>query len=169
MDLQHCMKMMRENGQRIGQMVAGITAEQARYKPDPATWSMLEVLGHLYDEERYDFRVRLGRIVAQDHAPWPPIDPQGWVVARAYNAQDMAEVLGGFETERAESLAWLARLTAVEWAAPYETPFGSTTAGDMLAAWVAHDVLHLRQLVELHWALVQAAVAPFNTLYAGEW
>ena len=51
-------RLMRQ-AQDIRQMVLGISAEQARWKPDSETWSILEVVNHLYDEEREDFRVRL--------------------------------------------------------------------------------------------------------------
>ena len=30
-----------------------VTHEQARWKPGEDRWSMLEVINHLYDEERY--------------------------------------------------------------------------------------------------------------------
>ena len=40
-------------------LAGGVGAEQARWKPAPERWSILEVLNHLYDEEREDFRQRL--------------------------------------------------------------------------------------------------------------
>jgi hypothetical protein len=42
-------------------------------------------------------------------------------------------------------------------------------AGDMFAAWVAHDGLHIRQLNELHRLLVERAAKPYRVGYAGEW
>ena len=42
-------------------------------------------------------------------------------------------------------------------------------AGDIFASWVAHDGLHLRQLVELHRMLAERAVKPYKIGYAGEW
>ena len=43
------------------------------------------------------------------------------------------------------------------------------TAGDLLVAWTAHDVLHLRQLTELRYALIARAGKPFSPAYAGDW
>jgi hypothetical protein len=43
------------------------------------------------------------------------------------------------------------------------------SAGDLLASWVAHDVLHMRQLVELQRAYVVHLAEPYNTEYAGPW
>jgi hypothetical protein len=42
-------------------------------------------------------------------------------------------------------------------------------AGDMFAAWVAHDGLHIRQLNELHRSLLERAAKPYRVGYAGEW
>ena len=40
-------------------LVRGLSLEQARWKPSPDKWSILEVVNHLYDEEREDFRQRI--------------------------------------------------------------------------------------------------------------
>jgi hypothetical protein len=46
---------------------------------------------------------------------------------------------------------------------------GNFRAGDMLAAWVAHDILHLRQLIELKYFLLEDEIRPYSARYAGEW
>ena len=43
------------------------------------------------------------------------------------------------------------------------------TAGDMLSAWVAHDNLHIRQLVELRRFRIEKVTKPYKIRYAGEW
>jgi hypothetical protein len=60
-------------------------------------------------------------------------------------------------------------LGAADWEARYTAPFGVMSAGDLLASWVAHDVLHMRQLVELHRAYIVHLAEPYNTEYAGPW
>lgn len=157
-------------GERIAALVAGVSDEQARRRPAPEAWSLLEVVNHLWDEEREDFRVRLNLILHDPAAAWPPIDPKGWVTARGYNDRPLDASVQGFLAERTASLAWLKQLAAPNWDAKVETPWGwSITAGDMLAAWAAHDVLHMRQLVELHWSFTVHLAAPRTTIYAGEW
>jgi len=42
-------------------------------------------------------------------------------------------------------------------------------AGDMLASWVAHDGLHIRQLVELRRARTETLANPYFIGYAGDW
>ncbi|RMG93634.1 MAG: DinB family protein [Chloroflexi bacterium] len=160
---------MKQTAAAIYELAHWVTDEQAKWKPDPASWSMLEVVNHLYDEEREDFRVRLDYILHHPAEKWPPIDPEGWVTARAYNKRDLAESLANFRQERERSLTWLATLTGADWQASYETPFGPISAGDMLVAWAGHDLLHLRQLVELHWAYRLANGRSFRPDYAGRW
>ncbi|MGW8250604.1 MAG: DinB family protein [Anaerolineales bacterium] len=169
MDLQHYLSQMEQHASAIRSLAEGISDEQARWKPDPESWSLLEVINHLYDEERQDFRVRLNYILYRPGEPWPSIDPQGWVTSRGYNQRDLKESLANFLSERSHSLAWLRGLDALDWQTAAPTPWGQITAGDMFAAWVSHDLLHLRQLVELHYAYTTQDVRPYTPEYAGEW
>lgn len=170
MDADGLITQLARNGERIAALVAGVSPEQARWRPAPEVWSLLEVVNHLWDEEREDFRVRLNLILHDPAAAWPPIDPPGWVTGRGYNGRALGPSVTGFLAERGASLTWLHELDTPNWGATVETPWGwSIAAGDMLAAWAAHDVLHMRQLVELHWAHNQQLAAPRTTIYAGEW
>ena len=151
-------------------LVAVAVPEQISWKPEPKAWSILEVAAHLLDEEREDFRVRLGLVLEDPHADWPPIDPQGWVEARAYADWDLVETIAAWADERAASLRWLRDLKAPRWEnAKVHPAAGSLSAGDLLASWAAHDVLHARQLVRLHWAYLRYLTEPCSTDYAGEW
>lgn len=160
---------MRNNAATIRSFTQGVSDAQARWKPAPESWSILEVINHLYDEEREDFRAHLDCILHHPDDPWPPIDPRGWVSQRRYNERDLDPSVGNFLREREQSLAWLDGLPAPDWQAACSAPFGLITAGDMFASWVAHDLLHLRQLVELHWAYTLDSVQPHKVRYAGEW
>ena len=153
----------------IAALVAGVSAEEARRRPSPEAWSLLEVVCHLEDEEREDFRPRLDGVLHRPGESWTPIDPADWVTARRYNERDLGEALQGFLTERERSLAWLDALAAPEWSREHRASFGPITAGDLLASWAAHDLLHTRQLVELRRARLLARTAPYRTQYAGDW
>jgi len=169
MDLERAASQMADNAERIRVLVQGVTDDQARWKPNAASWSILEVINHLYDEEREDFRVRLDHTLHRPGEPWPATDPQGWVTKRQYNRRDLDQSLRDFLSARQESLEWLRGLSSPDWEAAREAPWGRITAGDILAAWIAHDLLHMRQLVELHWAHTTIQVAPYGVDYAGEW
>jgi hypothetical protein len=169
MDIDSVLSQMESNAKAIKALVEDVPVEQARWKPSAEDWSILEVITHLWDEEIKDFRVHLDLILHHPDLPWPSIDPQGWITERRYNERVPAESLEGFLRAREESLAWLRGLSAPDWEAVYKAPFGQMAAGDMLAAWVAHDLLHTRQLVGLHWACTTKKVQPYRVRYAGDW
>jgi hypothetical protein len=149
---------------------AWVGAEQARWKPEPAQWSILEVVNHLGDEEVEDFRTRLDCTLHRKGEPWPKIDPQGWAVARGYNQRDLAESLERFCRARADSLDWLVALGQPDWSVAYEHPrFGPITAGDLLTAWVAHDHIHIRQINRLHRQYLVSVLSGHSPDYAGSW
>ena len=56
MNFDYCIEQLTVNATALAALTAGIDAEQARWKPSPETWSVLEVVNHLADEEREDFR-----------------------------------------------------------------------------------------------------------------
>jgi len=157
------------SAEMIRALAAGIATDEARLKPHAGSWSVLEVICHLVDEEREDFRRRLDIILHRPAEPWPPIDPLGWVGARRYNERELPEMLAQFTAERQRSLEWLRGLEAPDWEAVVTSTFGTMKAGDMLAAWVAHDNLHARQLVELRRQHVLRLAQPYDVQYAGDW
>jgi hypothetical protein len=161
-DLAHSAEMIRA-------LLLGITQAEAQVEPGPEAWSILEVMCHLYDIEREDFRPRLDSILHRPAEQWIPIDPGSWIKGRGYNERNLGETLEGFLAERQKSLAWLKSLSTPDWEAEHVDSFGSMKAGEMFAAWVAHDNLHLRQLVELRRERVVRLAAPYDVGYAGEW
>ena len=150
-------------------LLAGVGAEEARAKPSKGTWSILEVTCHLYDEEREDFREHLDFILHRQHEQWHSIAPQAWVKKRKYNEQDFGKMKGKFFRERAKSLVRLKSLKNADWNIAYKSKWGTMQAGDIFASWVAHDNLHIRQLVELRRKYIENITSPYDLQYAGEW
>ena len=58
------------------------------WRPSPDHWCLLEIICHLYDEEREDFRTRVRSVLEDPTQALPPIDPVGWVKDRNYLQQD---------------------------------------------------------------------------------
>ena len=157
------------NRDRVAALAQGVPEDQARWKPDPETWSILEVVCHLADEEEYDFPVRLKMILEESGKPWPAIDPAGWVSERKYNEGDLFETINRYLNLRNEALVWLDSIENPDWDMVYEAPFGEVTAGDMFVSWATHDLLHLRQLVELQRSYLVEEAKPYRMDYAGDW
>lgn len=161
---------LRSSGAAVVALAEHADATQARWKPAPDRWSLLEVVCHLADEEVEDFRQRLGLVLSDPAAPWPPIDPPRAVIERAYNERDLTESLRRFRRERQKSLEWLGRLSEPDWGATHHHPtMGPMTAARLAASWVAHDLLHIRQITKLHYDWVVAEAKPEEVSYAGKW
>ncbi len=150
-------------------LLSGVSAEEARAKPSKGTWSILEVTCHLYDEEREDFREHLDFILHRQHEEWHSIAPQAWVKLRKYNKQDFGKMKTKFFRERTKSLTWLKTLKNADWNVTYKSKWGLMRAGDMFASWVAHDNLHIRQLIELRRWHIEQMTKPYKIAYAGDW
>ena len=148
----------------------GLEPEAALWRPSERAWSALEVACHLLDEEREDFRVRLDLSLHQPGTPFPEIDPEGWPAARGYRGRRLEEVLPQWLEERRASLVWLRGLGEPDLGVEHAAPWGGTiAAGDLLASWVAHDLLHLRQILRVSFERLCADAAPHGVRYAGEW
>ncbi len=169
MELERVLSRMTSNAHVIRTLVEDCSDGQARWKPEPGSWSVLEVINHLLDEEREDFRARIDLVLHRPGDGWFKIDPGGWVVERGYNQRQLDASLKAFLAAREESLEWLRALAAPDWEQGFDAPFGRIRAGDVLAAWAAHDLLHMRQLVELRWAYQKMETAPYDVRYAGVW
>jgi uncharacterized damage-inducible protein DinB len=169
MEFQKLFDELQSSTEMIRALLSGITEDAARIKPGADSWSILEVLCHLYDEEREDFREHLDFILHRQQDDWHTIDTQGWVTERRYNEQDFVAVQEQFFTERWKSLRWLGELADVDWDTTYTSAFGSMRAGDMFASWVAHDNLHIRQLVELRRKRIENLSSQYQIEYAGDW
>ena len=160
---------LQNSTEMIRTLLLGVSQEEAQVKPTLESWSILEVVCHLYDEEREDFREHLDFILHRQHEEYHVIDPQAWVTERKYNQQDFAEMQKKFFSERQKSLAWLKEVSDSNWDTTYTSEYGSLSAGEMFSCWVAHDNLHLRQLVELRRARIERITEPFPIEYAGDW
>jgi hypothetical protein len=169
MDIKLLKQTLAEGATIIKSLATGVSQEEARIKPDAESWSVLEVVCHLCDEEVEDFRVHLDLILNRPADPWTEIDPQGWVKSRQYNERSLAESLDLFLAEREKSLAWLAKLSSPNWESRITNPMGSLTAGQMLGSWAAHDSLHIRQLNELRYGRIVRLAQPYEVSYAGKW
>jgi hypothetical protein len=130
----------------LDRLLGGLDAAGWQARPAPAEWAPVEIVCHLRDEEVEDFGARL-RVIAAAGAAFAPIDPERWAVERRYLEDDGPAALAAFRARRADSLAFLAGLAPVRLGGTVtHSRAGSLSGLDILAAWVAHDHLHLAQL-----------------------
>jgi hypothetical protein len=168
MDLRQFTEQLSDSAAVIEEILKNVTQEQAQWKPAPEKWSILEVVNHLYDEEIEDFRDRLDMVFHYPGKNCNANNPEAWVTEREYNKRDLSKSLANFLNERRKSGAWLLQLTSPDLDMYYEHPnFPRITAGDILYSWLAHDYLHLQQIINLKLKLVAETAEPYSIRYAG--
>lgn len=158
-------------------ITADISPKDARWRPESGAWSIVEIVAHLGDEERLDFAARVQLTLESPNTAWPEIDPEGWARKKKYRARSLPEEVERFCRLRGETLMWVLMLKAEArlgvkqpWDNVHEHPsLGPLRAGDVFAAWCAHDWLHLRQIAKRMYELTGRDAGGYSTAYAGRW
>jgi hypothetical protein len=155
-------------GRLLPELVAGISDEDARWKPESGNWSILEIVCHLADEEVEDFRQRTRMTLEEPGATWPAIQPEQAARERNYNTRNLADETRRFVEERRASIQWLRGLDQPDWDTAYNHPkVGPVTAGQLFVSWVTHDQLHIRQIGKRLYELCTRDGQPYPNDYAG--
>lgn len=160
---------LERNKTTFHQLFYGATEEEYRWKQSDDKWCLLEIICHLHDEEREDFRTRTRSTLEAPDKALPMFDPVAWVSERKYLEQDYQKVLGNFLSERTQSIRWLRSLENPNWQNAFHHPkIGPLTAHHFLSNWLAHDYLHIRQATKVKYDYLKVLTG--NDLsYAGNW
>jgi len=125
---------------------------------------------HIYNEERLDFRKHLKEMFSDPPMAWSEFRHEEYI-----HVENCRQALETFLFEREASINWLKSLGAPDWTVSSQATFSpegvaiEIHAGDVLASWVEHDFLHLRQMIELHYAWAEQQAMPYSVHYAGGW
>jgi hypothetical protein len=138
---------LRRTHPTLVRLTAALPDAALDFRPAPAEWNVREVLAHLVDDEMKVMRLRMERIVTEDHPHLAPYDEKQWYATRntARDARD--ELLADFDLQRAASLGMLDMLCESDWAREgYQPEYGAFSAESWLEHWVEHDTTHLGQV-----------------------
>ncbi len=131
-------------------LLAGTSDDEARWKPSPARWSILEVLGHLCHVEANSLRYRAQLILSEKNPQFPDYDPGVFEAAGAFERPSLLPALKEFELERVTSLEVLRAIKPADLSRiARHAALGEVTLSNLLNHWALHDLSHLRQIVEL--------------------
>lgn len=170
MNFQKLMDSLARFGRILPAVVADVSDEDARWKPESGNWSILEIVCHLADEETEDFRQRVKLTLEDPSSPWPPIDPEQACIDRKYNEQELDRTVERFVSQRIASVEWLRTIASPNWENAYVHPeFRAISAGEVMVSWAAHDQLHLRQIAKRMFEMNVRDGSPYATEYGGQW
>jgi hypothetical protein len=154
----------------IENLLKDISREQAVWKPDQDSWSILEIINHLIDIETEDFRYDLKLILFEPQKDWPSFDETEWITYRQYNERELAASIKNFVKERDRSLHWLKELRDPDLSAKHVgggLKNRRMRAGDLLAAWIGHDLFHIRHIALRKWDILNKWSEPYTPEYSG--
>jgi hypothetical protein len=130
----------------------------------PKTFSPIDVLGHLIYGEQVDWIPRARIILEHGEArPFDPFDRVGFKDLIA--GKSVEELLNMFTTLRNQSLKDLSSLKlqpAMLARKGTHPALGQVTLGQLLAAWVVHDLGHLSQIERVMARRYREAVGPWR-------
>jgi hypothetical protein len=145
-------------------LLSGLSEPWLRASEGPDTFSPVDVLGHLIHGEQTDWLPRLRIILTHGEAqPFTPFDRFGF--REVCRGRTLDELLDLFQALRTENLAavraFLADGAVLERKGRHPA-LGPVSVGELLAAWVVHDLGHVKQVARVLAGEYREAVGPFR-------
>ncbi|AIQ28156.1 MULTISPECIES: DinB family protein [Paenibacillus] len=133
------------HGQLV-QALEGLSDEQLKWKAEPASWSVTEVLSHLADHSIVvSFRIR--DILADTKVQLPAFNQDAWVSGQHSNQGKATDSLELFRSLLHYNSLLLGRLSAAEWEKSGINVKGDTIRiADIVRSFTAHVQTHLAQI-----------------------
>ncbi|CAH1057267.1 DinB family protein [Paenibacillus pseudetheri] len=125
---------------------AGLTEEQLKWKAEPASWSVTEVLTHLADHSIVvSFRIR--DILAATTAQLPVFNQDAWVSGQYANSSNASDNLELFRSLLYYNSLLFERLSEEDWEKSGINFKGETVKiSDIVRGFTAHVERHLGQI-----------------------
>lgn len=134
----------------------------------PDTWSAYDIVGHLLHSEEVNW-IERARVIIEQGEEGSFDSFNRTAMFEKYQEYSLDQLLAAFERERAEKLAALdglhliPEMLALKGAHP---ALGTVTLSNLLATWVAHDLNHVGQIVEVMARQYAEAVGPWSAYLA---
>jgi DNA-binding transcriptional ArsR family regulator len=130
-------------------MLDALAADAGYEKPAAGGFSLAEHLQHLADIETLGWRVRFERLLAETKPRLAGVDGDRLALERRYAERPWRGAARRFVAERVRTLRALARFDETTLAKPALFAGRKASAGDVLAAMVAHDHEHRTEMAAL--------------------
>ncbi|HET9653085.1 MAG TPA: DinB family protein [Usitatibacter sp.] len=148
-DKQFLLALLRDSRHHFLESFAEMTEEEARLRPAPDRFSLVEHACHLRDLEREGYLVRVRRMIAEKAPALEGFDGQAVARERGYLSQDARIAAQEFAAARREVTSLLAPLTSADLAREATFDGRRITFGELVAMMVEHDREHREEIEEL--------------------
>ena len=163
-ELQDAMEILGRTPATLDSMLRGLSEPWLVQNEGAETWSPYDIVGHLIHGEETDWIPRARMILEHGEArAFEPFDRVA--MFEKSKGKSIAELLDTFAVRRQESLHELNEMhltpTLLEKRGKHPE-LGPVTMKQLLAAWVVHDLGHVRQIVRVMAKQYRDAVGPWR-------
>ena len=146
---QDAIKVQRNTAARLKKSIQGLTPKQLKWRPEPAKWSIAEIIAHLADTEIVaSWRMR--SVIGENGITIQPFDQDAWASAFEYRDRDARRSLELFRVLRENNLAMLREVPRETWENyGMHVERGKETIAHLTRMFAGHDTNHLLQIDRL--------------------
>jgi len=143
---QDAIKLQRTTAAKLKKTIQGLTPAQLKWRPEPAKWSIAEILAHLADVEIVaSWRMR--SVIGENGITIQPFDQDAWASAFDYQKRDAKRSLEIFRVLRENNLAMLKEVPPQSWENyGMHLERGKETIAHLTRMFAGHDTNHLLQI-----------------------
>jgi hypothetical protein len=143
---QDAVKVQRTTALRLQKAIKGLSSSQLKWRPQPAKWSIAEIIAHLADTEIVaSWRMR--SVIGENGVTIQPYDQEAWASAFKYQNRDARRSLELFRTLRDNNLAMLKEIPKERWDNyGMHLERGKETMAHLTRMFAGHDTNHVLQV-----------------------
>lgn len=139
-------KVQRTTAARLKKSIQGLTLKELKWRPEPAKWSIAEIIAHLADTEIVaGWRMR--SVIGENGITIQPFDQDAWASAFDYRGRDTKRSLEVFRVLRENNLAMLHEIPRETWENyGMHLERGKETLAHLARMFAGHDTNHVLQV-----------------------
>jgi uncharacterized damage-inducible protein DinB len=167
-EYEQAVEILRRTPATLTALLRGLPEVWTKSAEGPDTWTAYDVVGHLLNVEEADWMQRTNTILEHgEKQPFAAVNRTA--MFQKYQGFSLDQLLAAFEQTRTNNLAALRelRITPEKLTLKGVHPaLGTVTLSQLLATWVAHDLNHIGQIVEVMSRQYAEAVGPWRAYLA---
>ena len=143
---QDAIKVQRTTAPKLKKTIQGLTPSQLKWRPEPAKWSIAEILAHLADAEVVaSWRMR--SVIGENGITIQPFDQDAWASVFEYQKRDAKLSLETFRVLRENNLAMLKEIPKQTWDNyGMHLERGKESIAHLTRMFAGHDTNHVLQV-----------------------
>lgn len=143
---QDAIKVQRATASKLKKLTQGLTTKQLKWRPEPAKWSISEIIAHLADTEIV-FSWRMRSVIGENGITIQPFDQDCWASVFKYQDRDARRSLALFRVLRENNLEMLAEIPRETWENyGVHLERGKESIAHLARLFAGHDTNHVLQV-----------------------